>query len=823
MGKRNIPLMCVIFMIGAALLFSGCSGGGGGSSSGSGGVVQSLKVGERVSVVDAQDSQTSNQINALKLASAVADLPAGSPYNTDETHSYVEERSSESFDIINEILCMMAQTGYDEMLNQGNYKAMINMSQCEGSKDNAESAGQASQNQSSGANAEEYEYWTVNSSRADNDSPQIVKVWVHEKEEDHGGGIEPAKTILVKTIITESKSATNPYGIFTLYFQGVLDSNGQEMMTGYLKAERDNTGTVLLKFYESGQHGDGSGSQQVTLNRSTDGSTGSGSLAMTQSWQGQTQSKAFNIAYNNGFFLRQEIENNTPGESVCMNRTNTESSVWRYGVYYDENHDTPGERVSINSGFPIKYTDNNGSNYHGWAGYHGLWIDNNVTIPNGATVYKQDYSSNGGTETAYTMFMARGKLRKHMKKTVTLGDINGVPISWNECTDQGNNNWICTDSRVEWNGTNFVKNAVRNDQTNYVWQEVTAAPITIDPDAWDFHFWSESLGGSGRINLKDPTDPNGVAQITLSDSTPVIFHVEDTVYPGDTVPDTLACFENCPDPSLINTQSEPFFAKSTWQDLNNFSEVNQNTAPGSLAADTNYIEYGFNSTSMELEHNSTPVVMETAPQGVEYGTWSGTMFAPTPENFALLGCDWDQTNSSTCAWQAWDKLDVFYTWESGVDQWNRLTALKDLNDTFVSFDPPINVEYTHTTGAKYFLEYNGFGDLHGVPGKCVDEDTGQDTDCYDSTGDKYIRWVPDFSVSDGSSVTDAVSSLTYYVKGLDKEVRMMAESDASTCTTAGLATTDYALPDASLFVAPDIGTEPDVDGAPAVIAGEVQE
>ncbi len=419
-GKHNDNLL--ITLLSTVLVLIGCSGGGGGGGAGGGagsGTIASLKVGERVSVVDAQDSQASNQINSLKLASAVAALPANSPYNTDETYSYVEERSAESFDIINEILCMIAQTAYDEMLNEGNYKAMIDVGQCSGSKDSASSAGQASQNQSSGSNATEYEYWTVNSSRADNSSSQIVKVWIHEKAEDYGGGdIEPAKTINVKTVITESTSATNPYGIFTLNFSGIVDSTGQEMMTGYLKAERDNSGTVLLKFYESGQHGQGSGSQQVTLNRSTDGSTGSGSLSMTETWQDQgqeqTQSKAFDIAYNDDYFLRSDGT-----DTVCMNRTNTESSVWRYGVYNDENHASPGSRVTINSGFPIRYRDINDTDYHGWVGYYGLWIPDEANIQNGDTVYKQDYSGGENSETAYTLRVARGKLRRHMKKTIT--------------------------------------------------------------------------------------------------------------------------------------------------------------------------------------------------------------------------------------------------------------------------------------------------------------------------------------------------------------------------------------------------------------------
>jgi len=106
--------------------------------------------------VDAQETTSAAKLKALKMKApvlkAVSDLPSGSDYNTDESFVYVEERSAESFDIINEILCMMAQSGYDSMLNKGNYRAQIDVTQCSNSKDSASSAGASSQNQSSGSN-----------------------------------------------------------------------------------------------------------------------------------------------------------------------------------------------------------------------------------------------------------------------------------------------------------------------------------------------------------------------------------------------------------------------------------------------------------------------------------------------------------------------------------------------------------------------------------------------------------------------------------------------------------------------------------------------
>lgn len=821
--KKSVLIM--IFSLILALV-SGCGDSGGGSSSSSS--TSALKVADRVSVVDAQTSGTSSSANVRSLDTglrgfrAASDLPASSDYNTDETVVFVEERSADAFEIINEILCMMGQSGYRQMLNKGDYKALIDLDQCAQNRDSASSAGQSSQNQSSGSNATEYETWTVNSSRADNNSPHIVKVWIHEKAEDMGGGFaEPAKAIDVKTTITESASATNPYGIFVMNFKAHPEGSSTEMFSGYLRAERDSSGTVLLKFYmdggmdfDSDGQNDVSFTEKVTLDRASDGSSGAGSIAISETnpFDGNT-SKTFNIAYNDSYFLRSDGTTD-----VCMSRANPDVTAWRYGLYYDENHSTPGGRVTLNSGFPIRYNDGS-QDYHGWVGFHGLWFPESVSLSSGDTVYKQDYSSSGTSETAYTVFISGGKLRRHTKKSLTLGDIASIPLMWNSCTDQGGGNWTCKQYRVEWDSTaqKLYKNA-ELDETNWVWKNISPAQeVTFSTDAWDFDFWSESLGGAGRINLKDPTDPTGQAQITLANTTPIVFHIEDTVFPGDSnIPTSLACFENCPDPSTINTAS-PYINGTSWQDQNNLQY--QDVAPASATR----INYTFDSTNMVLVYNSSSVVM-TDNSNNQWGVWSGALFEPTSENLSQLACDWDQSGDSTCAWQAWDNLSVFYTWETGTQSWNKLTALQK-DGSFVSFDPPISVEYTHTwddsSTSKLYLEYGGFGDLWGIPGKCVDMDTGQDTDCYDASGTKFIRWVPEFSITDGSSVTDATSGLTYYVKALEKEERMSAVS-TSQCTGAGLSLQSYTLPDASLYADPNIGTEPTVDGAPAVIGGVLQ-
>jgi hypothetical protein len=172
---------------------------------------------------------------------------------------------------------------------------------------------------------------------------------------------------------------------------------------------------------------------------------------------------------------------------------------------------------------------------------------------------------------------------------------------------------------------------------------------------------------------------------------------------------------------------------------------------------------------------------------------------------------------------------VYYTWETGPNSWNQLTLLKDGNNNALKFDPPLRVDYVHSqsdtdapdykyNGTKFFFEYAGFGELHGIPGKCVDMDTGQDINC--GEGGPGTRWVPEFSIPNGATVA-AGTSATYYVKQLEKEQRMKGV-DADACSSS-LSLTNYPLPSVDFgWQKPDIGQEPAITVAPAVIGGVVQ-
>ena len=766
----------------------------------------SLTLASKVSVVEAKDDTDLDaslapgndavSLNGYRVVDEVLraidinDFAASSDYNQDRIDVWVHEESVQAFNTVNEILCSIDQSGYAEMKNQGNYRAQIDSNLCSSSNDDASEQIQNSQNQTSGSNATNYEEWIVNSSREEN-QPHIVKVWITEKASDE---YDEDKMIMAKMQIYQSASDTNPFGYFKLNFiaypldaDGEADTSQDPLFKGYMRTVIDgNSGDTLLQFVNSGSFGPNEFTEQATFRRSSSGSAGSGTLSSPVWESEQPEMAVFNIAYNADYFLRQKGSET----AKCYDRSEFDKTVWDYAMY-----DNAGSRVQIDSGFPIKYGD-----YYGWVGYYGLWLPEEASISHGDTVYKQDYNSGSTTETAYTVFIAGGRLIKHSKKSMSLGDLKSVPLQW---WDNGVN------YRVEWNGTKLQKTATL-DETNWTWQEITAVDLDLS-SYYSFYFWSEALGGSGSFNLVG-SDGNYLAP---SDSTVVNFHVQNMVYPTDTVPGTLLCYENCPDAaSLSNTAAETL--KKTDKEW-----YEDSTGPSSFT----YHSYTFGTSDMLLRDNGTAAVMSQANENNPWGFSSGILFEGTTVNYNALECSWTGGAGKTCNYQGWENLSVYYTWETGPENWNKFTGIKN-NGAFAEFDPPMKVTYTHSqsdssaydykyNGAKFQLEYNGYGNLHGIPGRCIDPDTGTATDCSNNA-----RWIPEFSILPGALVRDVSDGATeYVVKPLHVEQRMLNVA-LSNCGALSLAS--YSLPSLSLWVDPDTGARPEVTDAPAVIGGEVQ-
>jgi len=435
-----------------------------------------------------------------------------------------------------------------------------------------------------------------------------------------------------------------------------------------------------------------------------------------------------------------------------------------------------------------------------------------VTINNGDTVYKVTYGP-GGTEDPYTVLKSGGKLKKYTLSPLTLLDIKNVPLDYS--VGQGPQS---TNYRVKWDGADFTVLA-KLDPMNGFWGplEEGVDPETIDLTSLSYDtlfLYSQALHGNVQVKLNYaggctpiPGSPPTFS-CPATDSTPVNSYTEEVIYPSDTLPAELACFGNCPDPAKLTTEDP-------------YNHYDWEPQVGVLPASASYATYTFDTANMVLMSDTTPVVATNPAQNFQWGIMSGPLFDPTVY-LGNLECDMvpgDPNPDSTCGWKTWGDIPEYYVWETGPNSWNQFTVLVDGLGTVEEFEPPLLVSYTHTwddlSTSLFYLEYSGFGNLNGIPGKCVDLDTGAEIPC-----GPYSRWVPQFSIPEGSQVDDVVTATPYIVKPLEMEQRMAEAADPNSCAELTLKT--YTLPDLAAWVDPNIGDEPVVEGAPAVIGGVLQ-
>jgi hypothetical protein len=304
----------------------------------------------------------------------------------------------------------------------------------------------------------------------------------------------------------------------------------------------------------------------------------------------------------------------------------------------------------------------------------------------------------------------------------------------------------------------------------------------------------------------------------LSSSTEVIFHTREPIFPGDAVPSTLTCFNRCPDYANLASGSEwgspSVYKEAIWID--------------NVSGSTTGYTYSFDNTAsgMVLKDGSNEIVFNPSNTNLEWGLFTGELFEDNSTNRQAMACDWD--SSKVCAWKAREKLSSFYSWETGKNDWQKLTVLVDGSGNPVKFDPPMMVEYIHSgtssntgkdyDGSKFYLEYGGFGNLWGIPYFCTDVN-GNRADCGYNT-----RHVNEFVIPAGTTVKKAgggdasvASGTEFVVKPLEVEQAMKQEPSSDACT--GLSLGGVSLPDISDYTAPNIGSKPSVSGPPRVVAG----
>ena len=716
-------------------------------------------------------------------APALADPAAGSAYFTDRQESFVFDQTSEKIGTVNMIACIIDRMNPVEMVNRGPYIALVDMNRCD-----TERRSDASRSSDTGGSASATDYMRaiVDSTRASTSDPMRVKGWAEPEE---GGG---RQDISINISVAAPPSDSNPYGQFHMDYKGMatIGTNPPvEHMRGFLIGSA--TGLQWAE-REIDMHGSGG---PVTRNNRlylTKGAGDSGAGAVEQSEVGGT-STTFRFAYDATHFRRQEVG----GADRCFDRSlsNAESSVWRYGLY-----DAAGARVERNSGFPIEFAAG-GHTYNGYASFWGINLppDAMTALTDGSTVTKREFGE-GGRATAYTVQRARGKLMKYTRRSATLAEFSGsrfMFFPWGGLTDAtanaiapGATGMTIRARQLEayWdNDAHVFKIAALQSCNDSGCRSVDlAAPVTLTNTdlamyPTGFQGWSNSFGG-----------PVGISATVLSSviaGTPagnVFYRSQDVVNPGAAgAPTALYCSANCPTASdiaaFVASRASPFGA----------------TADHFFAAGST-VTYNFNGSTGNLELAGTPAVIgpsvdDSSFRGTPYqwGIRSGKMVT----RLADLECA--PASGTYCEMKAED-LDIYYVWETGPSSWNQYVGLSS-GGVAVRFDPPLQLNYAvpnlasfgEFRGRTLVLQYDGFGQLQGIPGHCVDPRTNRPAACADG-----MRYVARFSIPyddtpDATSpnvVTDSHGA-RYYVKWLNREVRFAPAADATACNALVLGDT----------------------------------
>jgi hypothetical protein len=308
----------------------------------------------------------------------------------------------------------------------------------------------------------------------------------------------------------------------------------------------------------------------------------------------------------------------------------------------------------------------------------------------------------------------------------------------------------------------------------------------------------------------------------------VFYYNQSSVVPG-TAALTLYCLNQCPTAAQIQSYdptSSPGSPNST--PYANGTSTQWFSAPDSAHT----VSYTFGAAGL-IDASGTPVVWETIPSGSNYsnGLQTGWLVESAPSTANCPSGSPDAQAGNLC--QPTNPA-TYYTWQTGLNQWNQSLWLT-VAGSIVPFDPPQNIAYTVPTGAAYgsyaglpiLLQFNGFGNLQGIPGTCVNPADNSVEDC----GTSGSSYVPAFSIPDGTTMTlpslSGSTTTPLIVKALNGSILLKSlGSGASQCTSMAL--TPLTLPSggqhdpSSSADSEYLGTMPIVTSAPKVIDGVMQ-
>ncbi|MCR9245167.1 MAG: hypothetical protein NXI31_09055 [bacterium] len=724
-------------------------------SGGSSGSIQGLSGPQQVTIVE-----SSGGSSTVRLPRGVRGV-AGSAYQTDPTRMWVRDDSMETLDTVNMILNSLSQTNYPDRTNLGAYRCLVT----------EESRGSGGGER--GQTGNNYEEWIVESTRANNSAPQIVKFWVLQ---DEAMGQDIEAIIYGLLTVRAEPSDAQPLGDFTLNFKSIAATNASTstdtIFQGYLRTVARTDSQTELEFYMWNGDPDGTVPTGEFHTRERvhvvgDPSTDAGRAYSEYKYVANavpgtgsfTESGEYQMQFNADYVALRDVTNSNALD--VKDRNNYDTYVFRYGVY----DATTEARVRQLSGFPVEDAAGN----YGWAGFHGIWFPEEVTVTNGMQVLRRSFQNN--TTTPYTAVVVPGRLEKRTSSAITLGDVIDEDF---QMFDPSAGNEIL----VRWTGQQFVRMATRSGNS---WTP-ESSPVNIESSfttgQW-MNLWSQARG---QVEFTWPASILNTTPAAVWQSTTVTADSPELAS-GDL---TLHGYFHMLKADITSNQANFVSSETPYHpDATNVSSGNQT--------------YVFNKTTLMLTLGGNDVnflngVTVTQGPGM-HGLNCGPLFATALTSLGQAGSQ-----------------SVTYDWSIGSNPWNQLRTLKDGDGNYVSFTPPKRFTYTHNEsgspfdGRAFNLEWDGMH-LGGVPHE-------------ENSGDN--RWYPAFNIPTGTQLTSGQS--TYLVKQLEGEQVMVSVGNPSAVYTSQGFDLDTPLsaPGQDPWEDPAIGEKPTITAAPLYVGGVLQ-
>lgn len=834
MKRVTAPALMVVL---TGFLLVACNSGGSSSSST---VTTGFAVPTEISAVP--PSSSGSLKTALTVLNAAA-ADAGTDYTKATTLTFVEERTLEQFDIIEQVLTALGQTNYADSanINQGPYKAMV-----------------AWEEESNGIEVKKLEPWIVDSQMIVENGQDVnrVRVWISSVQDGQSEDIQGEFKIY--------ESATqNADGSFADF--GVWKLNVKFGTTGtdyFLAHATKESGVSIIKLHDRFPMDLNSVEEHkaILFKSATEGY---GKVLFPDfesctSWPCTPLPTSATYAYNSGYMAVQK----GGGAVRHVNRTSNKQMTHRYGLF----DATTGSDIKRTKtfGFPVNFTLSGTPmfGYYGaWQGRHQLWAGGpDTSIPPGTVVTRQDRGE-GQTAETYTVSEAfTGTLVKRSTVSASVNDIANIPVetwinesynlvyrtntaTWNNCK---NPTWApppggmtCETEEdftsslpslaVSANDNRKFVNINRFDgqtNVNYVYltsgtpgfyvadcmngQCTAASPLQPYNPADGDQLWA-SVGGSIYImyngtswvektllsfdtrtwtpNFDDSADKtyvlplNQELYINSKGANYIVKRTAASTYDVKVETQTVA------NPVNVASTTNPFLQsgtvfKTAWNPDNDSTFTFDTDSSGSTFLKLKYLTIGNNDRDVSGNPNTGVSVGGVVTRGI-WGLMAYVNNAATGTQF-----NWDYPREG--------------------ENWGKITYLKDSNNNYVLVSDPVRltpVTIPNGAGDSKTLSLQFDGWMHGLP-DMYEELRKNDFTMNSTIANKIIN------IPAGTQVIDAEDSTkSYLIKPLEVSVFLDVVTDTTGLTLPSLtAAENVDLSTIPAFSDPSLGTAPTVTG-----------